>query len=55
MTKYAIIEISNRNTSFYVIGAEVIIGKTKNKPWVSINGKKIYGLFKAEIIREVLL
>ncbi len=53
--KATIIRVGNNNTSFDVIGATVQIGTDKNGHYVTINGKKIYGLHYAEVIGEVEL
>ena len=45
-----IIRVSNENTAFYVVNANVEIGETKGKSYVKINGKKIYGLSRVEIV-----
>lgn len=50
--KYTIIRVGNDDTSFDVIGATVSIGTDKNGHYVIINGKKIYGLHYAEIVRK---
>ena len=55
MKKYTIIRVGNDDTSFDVIGATVSIGTDKGGHYVTINGKKIYGLHYAEVIREEVL
>lgn len=51
----SVIEVSNDNTYFYVIGAEVKISKNKNKSFVVINGKKIYGLSRVEYKGKIIV